>query len=105
MLKNYLRTAWRNLSKSKFYTSINILGLTTGLAVGVLILLWVQDELSFDKFHHNMREIYRVNATIGTGTSKQTGEYTPGPIAVTALTQIPGIKSAVRISGNYDYSV
>ncbi len=97
MLKNYFRTAWRNLWKNKFYTSINIVGLTAGLAVGVLILLWAQDELSFDKFHNNAPEIYRVNVTIGTGTSKQTGEYTPGPIAVTASTQIPGVKNAVRI--------
>ncbi len=104
MLKNYFRTAWRNLWKNKFYTSINIVGLTAGLAVGVLILLWAQDELSFDKFHNNAPEIYRVNVTIGTGASKQTGEYTPGPIAVTASTQIPGVKNAVRISGNYDYS-
>ncbi|MBD0294771.1 MAG: ABC transporter permease, partial [Flavisolibacter sp.] len=81
------------------------LGLTAGLAVGILILLWVQDELSFDKFHHKAKEIFRVNATVGTGTSKQTGAYTPGPMAATALTQVPGVKNAVRVSGNYDYSV
>lgn len=105
MFKNYFKTAWRNLVNNKFYTAINILGLTAGLAVGILILLWVQDELSFDKFHRHGQEIYRVNATLGTGTSKQTGEYTPGPIAATALTQIPGVKNAIRIAGNYDYAV
>ena len=52
MIRNYFRTAWRNLVKNKFYSFINISGLTVGLAVGILILLWVQDELSFDRFHH-----------------------------------------------------
>ncbi len=44
MLKNYFKTAWRNLLKSKFYSFINMAGLTAGLAVGILILLWVNDE-------------------------------------------------------------
>jgi putative ABC transport system permease protein len=51
MFKNYFKTAWRNLVKNKFYSLINIVGLSAGLAVGILILLWVQDELSFDSFH------------------------------------------------------
>ncbi len=58
MLKNYFKTAWRNLVKNKFYSAINIAGLTAGLAVGILILLWVQDELSFDMFHKQAKNIY-----------------------------------------------
>ena len=45
MLKNYIKTAWRNLLNNKFYSAINIAGLTFGLAIGILILIWVQDEL------------------------------------------------------------
>src|ERR1700735_1995984 len=51
MFRNYFKTAWRSLWKSRFYSSLNILGLAIGLASGILILLWVQDELSFDGFH------------------------------------------------------
>ncbi len=105
MFKNYLRTALRNLFKNKFYTFINILGLTAGLAIGILILLWIQNELSFDKFHRNASNVYRVNAVVGTGTSKQTGSYTPGPVATSSLSQIPEVKNAVRITGNYDFSL
>jgi len=60
MIKNYIKTAWRNLLKNKFYSLINIAGLTAGLAIGILILLWVQDELSFDSFHKNTPDIYRL---------------------------------------------
>ena len=59
MLKNYFKTAWRNLLKNKFYSLINLTGLTVGLAIGILILLWVEDEHSFDSFHKNTADIYR----------------------------------------------
>lgn len=60
MLKNYLKIAFRSLLKNKVYTAINILGLTVGLACCVLILLHVQDELSYDDFHPNKEQLYRV---------------------------------------------
>ncbi|MDB5142203.1 MAG: Macrolide export ATP-binding/permease protein MacB, partial [Mucilaginibacter sp.] len=71
MLKNYLKTAWRNLLNNKFYSAINIAGLTIGLAIGILILVWVQDELSFDSFHKQAKNIYRLELFGGTGASKQ----------------------------------
>jgi putative ABC transport system permease protein len=60
MLKNYFKIAVRNLLKRKVYTLINILGLATGMAVCLLIILFIQDELSFDKFHDKGDQIYRV---------------------------------------------
>ena len=54
MLNNYLRIGWRNLRRYKMYSSINIGGLAIGLAVGILILVWVQDELSYDRFHEKL---------------------------------------------------
>jgi putative ABC transport system permease protein len=65
MLKNYLKIAIRNLLKSPAYSSINVAGLSIGLACSMLILLWVSHELSFDKFHPNANQIYQVwiNAT------------------------------------------
>ena len=79
MLKNYLKTAFRNLSKNKFYTSINIIGLAVGLATCFLIILYVLDELSYDKYNVNAKRIYRVNNEIKFG-----GNYFDLPCSRTA---------------------
>ena len=61
MFRNYLKTALRNLVKHKVYSFICIFGLSVGLACCILILLFIRDELSFDKFHDNADHIYRVS--------------------------------------------
>jgi len=60
MFKNYFKTAWRNLVKNKGYSAINIGGLAVGMAVAILIGLWVYDELSYDKYHENYDRIAQV---------------------------------------------
>lgn len=60
MIKNYFKIAWRNLVKSKGYSAINIGGLAVGMAVAMLIGLWIYDELSFDKYHTNYDRIAQV---------------------------------------------
>lgn len=60
MLLNYIKIAWRNLAKSKAYSAINIGGLAIGMAVTILIGLWIWDELSFDKYHTNYDRIAQV---------------------------------------------
>jgi putative ABC transport system permease protein len=105
MIKNYWKTAWRNMFRNKLYSGITVLGLTMGLAVGMLVLLWVQDETSFDGFHHKVASIYRVNSPVGTGATRQIGDNTQAPVAVYAMKEVPGIENAVRISGDWDYSV
>jgi putative ABC transport system permease protein len=60
MFKNYLKIAWRNLSKQKFYSSINILGLAVGLAGAILTFLFVQHELSYDRFQKNRENLFRI---------------------------------------------
>jgi len=75
MIKNYLKVAWRNLLRSKWYSSINIIGLATGMAVALLIGLWIWDELSFDKYHKNYDKIAQLMTTqtfndkVGTGSA------------------------------------
>ena len=64
MLKNYFKTAFRNLLRNKFYTLINIIGLATGLATCFLIILYVLDELNYDKYNVNADHIYRLEADI-----------------------------------------
>ncbi|WP_426588471.1 ABC transporter permease [Mucilaginibacter sp. R-33] len=105
MFKNYLKTAWRNLINTKFYSALNIVGLTIGLSVGMLILIWVQDELSYDRFHTNADNIYQVNASIGVGAGKQVWGNVSGPVAFFALKEVPGVVNAVRLITVQDYSV
>jgi putative ABC transport system permease protein len=104
MFRNYFKTGWRNLLKNKFYSFINIAGLTIGLAIGILILLWVQDELSFDTFHKQAANIYRLENQVGTGSSVQIWSVTNAPIGTEAKNKLPQVKDRVRIAGNYFYS-
>jgi putative ABC transport system permease protein len=64
MFRNYLKVAFRNIKRHKVYSFINIAGLTIGMTCVVLLLLWIQDELSFDKFHEKIDDIYIVSAHI-----------------------------------------
>ncbi|MFB9844326.1 ABC transporter permease [Mucilaginibacter ginsenosidivorans] len=105
MIRNYIKTAWRNLVKNKFYSVINIAGLTLGLAIGILILLWVQDELSFDSFHKNAANIYRLEISGGTGKSKQIFTAGVAPIGPLSKQQLPDVTEQVRLTGNGFYSL
>ncbi len=69
MLYNYLKIAFRSLIKFKGYASINLIGLALGLTAGILIMIYVLDELSFDKFHANGDRLYRVNTAFMKGDS------------------------------------
>jgi putative ABC transport system permease protein len=105
MLKNYIKTAWRNLLKNKFYSLINIAGLTVGLAIGIMILLWVHDELSFDSFHKKTPNIYRLELFGGTGATRQIwqlGVASIGPLSKQAL---PQIEDFVRIRAINDANI
>jgi putative ABC transport system permease protein len=102
MLRNYIKTAWRNLLRNKFYSAINIAGLTIGLAVGMLILLWVQDELSFDSFHKQTANIYRLELWGGTGANRQIFQIGVAPIGPFSKQQLPEVKDYVRTTGNYE---
>lgn len=100
MWRNYLKTAWRNLLRNKVYSFINILGLSLGLACAMLILLYVKDEVSFDQFHNNADNIYRVVSKYEyngeEGTSVNTG-FLQGP---RFTDNVAGIKSFVRVEGS-----
>jgi len=111
MLRNYfpaghfVKTAWRNLVNNKFYSALTIIGLSIGLAVSGLILLWVNDELGFDLFHQKAAQIYRVNTVLGTGSSKGVYQVVPGSVAAYGIKEVPGVQAAVRWDRNNDYSV
>jgi len=97
MLNNYLKIALRNVRKHKGYSSINIAGLSMGLAVCILIFLWVQDELSFDRFHENADRIYRVVKDVkqSNGDIKKDA-VTPWPLGAALVEDFPEIKKHAR---------
>ncbi|MDB4923137.1 ABC transporter permease [Mucilaginibacter sp.] len=81
MIKNYLKTAWRNLIKNKVHSFINIVGLSVGMAVAILIGLWIWDELSFDKSFQNYDHIAQVKQNVTNNGEVQTWEQVPYPLA------------------------
>jgi putative ABC transport system permease protein len=106
MLKNYFKIAWRNLLRNKIYASINIAGLCLGLACAMLILLYVKDEVSYDKFHVNVDRLYRIttqaiNKDGSKGSKDGNTGYLQGP---RFSAHIPEITSFVRVqSGTEDF--
>jgi putative ABC transport system permease protein len=103
MLKNYFKTAWRNLIKNKFYSIITIAGLTAALCVGIVILLWVQDETSFDSFHSKASNLYKLENRVGTGNSIQIWQNTASPIGKLGAEELPEVKGYTRTCYNYFY--
>jgi putative ABC transport system permease protein len=101
MFKNYFKTAWRSLLKNKFYTVINISGLAVGLATGIMLLMWVQNEKSYDKFNKDYQQIYRLSTHFNSNGEKQTWTGVPGPLAVFAKT-MPAVQTIVRIQNDFD---
>src|SRR5690606_23289437 len=63
MFRNYFKIAWRNLYKNKGFSAINIVGLASGMAVSILIGMWIWDEMSFDDYHANYDTLAQVMAT------------------------------------------
>ncbi|HEX8022500.1 ABC transporter permease [Mucilaginibacter sp.] len=97
MIRNYSKTAWRNIVSNKFYAAINVTGLTFGLVIGLFMLLWVQDELSFDRFNTQGENLYRIGIVGGTDISKQIFTQIIAPVTTFAKNEIPEVKDGVRI--------
>ncbi len=93
LLLNYLKVALRAYRRNAGYTLINILGLAIGMACSLLIVLWVQDELGYDRFHQNGKDIYRVIAVGKNGNDFSS----PAPFAPAVAAEIPEVVATVRI--------
>jgi len=97
MLKNYIKIAFRNLIRHKGYTFINIFGLATGIICCLLILVYVQDELSYDRYHEKADQIYRiVNAGVIRGNQIEI-PLVSGPWGPAMVEEFPEVLKAVRI--------
>lgn len=97
MFKNYFKIAFRNIIKHKGYSFINISGLALGMACTILILLWVKDELNFDKYHEKADQIYRVGSQYRP-TVDSRGAYTAPPMARAFLNDFPEVLQVVRLN-------
>ncbi|EAQ99913.1 ABC transporter permease [Maribacter sp. HTCC2170] len=97
MFRNYLKIAWRNLWKNKVYSALNIFGLAIGITCASLILLWVEDELSFDSTFEKQDQVYYLPTN-----QQYEGEWstffqaTPGPLAKVLKDEIPEIIGSAR---------
>src|SRR5258708_30390133 len=92
MLKNYFKTAWRNLVRNKVYSAINILGLAAGMAVALLITLWVYNEYSYDKFLPGYQQLYQVKRNFNSNGEILTFSTTSLKLAGALRNQIPEIE-------------
>ncbi len=92
MLKNYLKITFRNMKRHKGFSLINISGLAIGMACAILILLWIQHELSFDRFHANAGQLYQ--AVYKFEDQEVYGTYLPGPLADLLKEEYPEIIDA-----------
>ncbi len=96
MLKNYWTVAWRNLWRNKTYSLLNILGLSVGMAVAVLIMLWVVDELTYDRFHTKIDRIFRLHQHQRYDGQMFTFYSMPPVLALDLKENFPEIKRVIR---------
>jgi ABC-type antimicrobial peptide transport system permease subunit len=94
MFKNYFKTAWRNITRNKAFSVINILGLVLGLTCSLLIFLWIKDEFSVDAFHKNGKELYQVYERQTYDGKIDASYFTQGLLAQELKKQIPEIQYA-----------
>ncbi|MDF2192759.1 ABC transporter permease [Paraflavitalea sp. CAU 1676] len=92
MWRNYLKTAWRNLLKNKVYSAINVLGLAAGMAVALLIGLWVYNEYSYDRFLPGYQQLYRVQRNFNSNGDTLTFRTTSPRLAIALANDIPEIE-------------
>ena len=97
MIKNYFKIAFRNLVKNKFYTSINIIGLAAGIATCLLILLYVVDELSYDRYNVNAERIYRVNNEVKFGGNHFDMAIAPAMQGPAMVREFPEVEQYTRL--------
>src|SRR5260221_9137129 len=99
MVKNYFLIAFRNIFRNKLFSLVNIMGLAAGISSALLIFLWVNDELSTDRFHSKIHRIYRVMENQKYTDGKLfTFSSTPGPMAPFIKEKYPEIEKAARFT-------
>ncbi len=101
MYKNYLKIALRNINRYKGYSFLNVIGLAIGMTVCILILLWLQDELSWDKFHKNGNQVYRIISEDRAGGNLFRSAGSPSPIGLTLVEEYPEVENFTRVQSGW----
>lgn len=105
MIKNYLKIALRNLVRNRGYSAINIFGLALGVACCLLLALYIQDEVSYDKHHERAEDIYRIVTNFKSDLIvDKTGTVSP-PIAMTLWNEVPEVETALRALRPFEQSL
>ena len=97
MIRNYIKTAFRSLSKNKGFTFINVFGLALGLASCLIIILYVADELSYDRYNIKYDRIYRVDTDLKYGNNETSFAITAPPVADVLVKELPEVEKSIRI--------
>ena len=107
MIKNFLKVAFRNLAKNKGFSAINISGLAIGMASAMLILTWIQNEISYDQFHVNKDRIYEAWNRAEFSGNLNSWNTTPKILARTLENDLPEVERAVRVDwgSNFLFSI
>ena len=105
MIKNYLKVAIRNILKHKFFSLITILGMTVGVTACLLIILYIKDELSYDRFHDHADRIYQVGLHGKIGGQDVRVANTCPPLAHALTEEVPEVESATRIAQYFGQAV
>jgi putative ABC transport system permease protein len=98
MFKNYFKIALRNIRKQAFYSAINILGLAAGVTACLFVILYVTDELSYDKFHAGAENIFRIGLNARIADQEINTASSCAPLAAAMVNEIPGVEAAIRVS-------
>jgi putative ABC transport system permease protein len=101
MFKNYFKTAWRNLIKNKFFNAINIVGLAVGMAGFIIILLYLNYELSYDTWDASLKKVYKISEQ----SDEDIWQATPAPLASFLKQHVPIIVSATRIQAQNNFKI
>ncbi len=96
MFRNYLKISIRNITKHRIHSAINILGLTVGLVCCLFILVWVKDELSYDRFNKNLDNLYRVILEYPKGSQSAFNSYAAPAAAEWLKNNIPEVVESAR---------
>jgi putative ABC transport system permease protein len=97
MFKNYIIVAWRNLIKNRTFSIINIAGLAVGLASFIMIIMFVMDELNYDRFHEKAGRIYRIHSDIRFGGTDLNMAVSADPMGATLKKDYPQVEEFTRI--------
>lgn len=100
MVKSYLKLTLRNILKYKGNSFINIFGLSVGITCCLLLLLWIQDEFSYDRYHENVDRIYRVISQYEVDGKLRRSATTSSPLAPAFINEFPEVEKAVRLGEN-----